>query len=179
MSCVLLSFLKLTKSSKVFKQNWNDVATLLFHKFTTHDETYLRRLLEGPLHMEITLIPDLRTISLNKICNKYSIYNCYLGIYKQRKCQMRKKEKMNALHCMIINWLKKCHSWLHNCNIMCTSCTWMHSKELPAICSICPCLCSFIRTMFISHVIILWMFFELKIHSSSSSIFGCKIFLWS
>ena len=93
--------------------------------------------------------------------------------------EANKKEKMNALHCMIINWLKKCHSWLHNCNIMCTSCTWMHSKELPAICSICPCLCSFIRTMFISHVIILWMFFELKIHSSSSSIFGCKIFLWS
>ena len=107
MSCVLLSFLKLTKSSKVFKQNWNDVATLLFHKFTTHDETYLRRLLEGPLHMEITLIPDLHTISLNKICNKYSIYNCYLGIYKQRKCQMRKKEKIH---------LKKSHYQAMNSN---------------------------------------------------------------
>ena len=63
-----------------------------FLKFTTYDETYLRRLLEGPLHMEITLIPDLHAISLNKICNKYSIYNCYLGIYKQRKWKMRKKE---------------------------------------------------------------------------------------
>ena len=73
---------ELIKSSKVFKQNWNDIATLLFLKFTTHDETYLRRLLEGPLHMEITLILDLHAISLNKICNKHSIYNCYLGIYK-------------------------------------------------------------------------------------------------
>ena len=36
------------------------------------------------LHIEITL---------NRICNKYNIYNCFLGIYKQRKWQMRKKER--------------------------------------------------------------------------------------
>ena len=36
------------------------------------------------LHIEITL---------NKICSKYNIYNCFLGIYKQRKWQMRKKER--------------------------------------------------------------------------------------
>ena len=56
---------ELIKSSKVFRQNWNDIATLLFLKFTTHDVTYLRRLLEGPLHMEIALIPNLHAISLN------------------------------------------------------------------------------------------------------------------
>ena len=81
---------ELIKSSKVFKQM--TLQPSCFLKFTTHDENYLRRLLEGPLHMEITLIPDLHAISLNKICNKYSIYNCYLGIYKQRKWKMRKKE---------------------------------------------------------------------------------------
>ena len=66
--------------------------TLLFLKFTTHDETYVRRLLV-PLHMEITLISDFHTISLNKICNKYNIYKYYSRIYKQRKWQMRRKKK--------------------------------------------------------------------------------------
>ena len=61
----------------------------------THDETYLRRLLEGPLHTEITLIPDLHAISLNKICNKYSIYNCYLGIQIEK--MENEKEKINSL----------------------------------------------------------------------------------
>ena len=66
--------------------------THLFLKFTTHDETYVRRLLV-PLHMEITLISDFHTISLNKICNKYNIYKYYSRIYKQRKWQMRRKKK--------------------------------------------------------------------------------------
>ena len=66
--------------------------TLLFLKFTTHDETYIRRLLV-PLHMEITLISDFHTISLNKICNKYNIYKYYSRIYKQRKWQMRREKK--------------------------------------------------------------------------------------
>ena len=66
--------------------------TLLFLKFTTHDETYVRRLLV-PLHTEITLISDFHTISLNKICNKYNIYKYYSRIYKQRKWQMRREKK--------------------------------------------------------------------------------------
>ena len=57
-----------------------------------------------------------------------------------------KKKELNALQDHQLS-RENCNSCLHVCNIMCTSCTWMHRKELPSIYRICPCISSFMLVM--------------------------------
>ena len=92
------------------------------------------------LHIEITL---------NKICNKYNIYNCFLGIYKQRKWQMRKKErkkkKVTERKVTTKLWIQM-ETWLSNLSM----CLYLYHAM--------NAFCSSIEVVFSSHQWTTWRY---------------------